>query len=105
MKLSKKFVHSQETKSHASSDGCVEASSDMFIELFQQLKSKVVDMDLIHTMEGNDTSIFEVNGFLSKMNKPEGLNSIIDFVLDLEDFLEQTAQVINLKRESTNYFD
>lgn len=105
LKLSKKPVHSQKTKYHVSSDGCVEASNDMFIELFQQLKSKVVDMDLIQTMEGNDTAIFEVNGFLSKINKPEGPDSIVDFVLDLEDFLEKTTQVINLKRESTNYFD
>lgn len=75
-------MDSQETfidQSPTSSDVCTETSSDDFSELFQQLKSKLIDMDLIQTLKANPISLFEIKGFLSKLNKPKMPDSIVDF--------------------------
>lgn len=100
----KKFTNSQETltyKSPASSEAC----TNMFAELFQQLKSRLVDMDLIQTIEDNPATIFEIKRFLSKLNKPEAPESIVNFVLDFESVLKQIPHVVNPIQESDSNFN
>lgn len=104
----KKLINSQETlayKSPASSEACTNIPSYVFAELFQQLKSKLVDMDLIQTIENNPATIFEIKGFLSKLNIPEAPEYIVNFVLDFEPFLKQIAQVVNPIKESVSNFN
>lgn len=87
----KKLVDSQETfidQSPTSSDVCTQTSSDDFAESFQQLKSKLIDMDLIQTLKANPISLFEIKVFLSKLNKPKMPDSIVDLIQDFEPFLE-----------------
>lgn len=36
-------------------------------------------MDLIQTLKANPISLFEIKGFLSKLNKPKMPDSIVDF--------------------------
>lgn len=62
-------------------------------------------MDLVQNLEDNLATIFEVKGLLSQLNKLEEPDSINNFVLDFDPFLEQIAQVVNLKRESSSNLD
>lgn len=50
-------------------------------------------MDLIQTIEDKPIALFEMQGLLSKLNKQETLDSIVDFVMDFEPFLRQTVEV------------
>lgn len=59
-------------------------------------------MDLIQIIEDNLASLFEVEGLLSKLNKPDVSDSIVNFVPYFEPFLKQTAQIIKLKKESAS---
>lgn len=73
--------------------------------MFQHLREKLVNMHLIQTIEDNHGALFEVKGFLSKLKKPEAHDSIVNFVLDFEPYLEQTTQISRLKKESASRLD
>lgn len=62
-------------------------------------------MHLIQTIEDNHDALIEVNGLLSKLNKPEAPDSIVNFVLDFEPYLEQNTQISRLKKESASRLD
>ncbi|CAI8596888.1 unnamed protein product [Vicia faba] len=71
---------------------------DYFAELLHKLKSKLVDMDLIQTIEENPSTLFEIHGLLLKLQKLNASDSTAIFVLDFAPFLEQVVQVVNLKK-------
>lgn len=64
---------------------------NFFAKLIQQWRTKIVDMDLIQTIEDNLVALYDIKGFLTHVNKPEAPDSIVSFILDFELFLEQTA--------------
>lgn len=64
---------------------------DDFAELFQQLKSKLVDTYLILTTKDNPVVLFEIQRLPLKLKKLEALNSIANFILDFEHLLEQNV--------------
>lgn len=45
-------------------------SSDVFVELFEQLKTKIVNMDRFQTIEDNHGALYEIKGLLEQLNKP-----------------------------------
>lgn len=47
-------------------------TDDDFPELFQQLKSKLVDMDLIQTIKDKPIIIFEIHGVPIKVKQTRG---------------------------------
>lgn len=63
------------------------------------MKIKLIDIDLIQTIEENPSALFEVKKILSKLNKPEAPNSIVDVFPDVEPLLEKTAQYVKIKKE------
>lgn len=64
---------------------------DLFALLFQQLKTKLVNMDLIQTIKYNIVYLFKVKVLLSQLHKLEVSGSIISFILDFHPFLKQPA--------------
>lgn len=80
---------------------CSEPFGDFFVELIQRLKAKIVDVDLIQTIEDNLGTLYEIIGLLAQLNKLEAPNFIVNFILDFELFLEKTPQIVRLKNEST----
>lgn len=59
----KKIVSHQETSGGESPflpDVCTRTFGDDFFYLFEQLKSNLVYMDLIHTIEDNPVALFEI---------------------------------------------
>lgn len=62
-----------------------------FDELFHYLKSKMVDMDLIWSVQDDPVSIFEHQWLVPKLNKLEALYSITAIVPNLETCLEQAV--------------
>lgn len=69
------------------------------------MQAKLIDIYLIQTIEENPSAIFEVKEFLSKLNKPEAPNSIVDVFPDVEPLLEKTAQHVKLKKEYASRLD
>lgn len=83
------LIGSQETlveKSPSSSPA--PRNGDFFSKLIQQLKAKIIDMYLIQTIEDIPSTLYKINGLLAQLNKPEVPNSIVNFIIDFELFLE-----------------
>lgn len=89
---------SQTTTSH-------EPSGESFDALIQQLKMKIVDVNLLHTIEDNPTSIYEIKAFLKQLNNPDTPDSIMGFLLEFEPFLKKTSQNVKLKKESADILE
>lgn len=62
------------------------------------MKEKIIDMDLIQTIEDNFVALYEIKGLLAQMNKPEAPDSFVSFILDFEPFLEKISQNVRLKK-------
>lgn len=76
-----------------------ESFGDPIDALIRQLKMKVVNVDLFHTIKDNPTIIYEIKALLKQLSCLDAPDSILFFVLDFEPFLEQTAQNVKLKKE------
>lgn len=63
-------------------------SSDVFLELIQQLKTKVFYMDLFQAIKENHAALYGIKGLLEQLNKPGAPESISSFILDFKLFLE-----------------
>lgn len=59
-----------------------------FDELFQQLKSKMADINLLEVVHANLSIIVELQELMSKLSQPESLSSISIVVLDMEIILD-----------------
>lgn len=70
--------------SHASPD----VHTKYIIELFQHLRSKLVDMNLIQTIKDDPIFLFEIQGLLLKLNNREVPNPIVDLVLYFDPLIE-----------------
>lgn len=67
---------------------------DNYIKLFGQLKSKLARIDFLRTIMDNPVVLFEIQGLLLKLRKPDVLGFIAHIMLDLEPLLEQVTQVV-----------
>lgn len=65
-----------------------EPYGDFFSKLIQQLKAKIIDMYLIQTIKDIPYTLYKIKGLLAQLNKPEVPNSIVNFIIDFELFLE-----------------
>lgn len=74
-----------------------------FDELFQQLKIKVDDINLLEAVCKNLPILTELQGLMLKLSQPEAPSSISIVVLDLEILLDQAIQTITFKRYSATY--
>lgn len=63
--------------------------NDDFDELFQQFEYRLVNTDLLQMIKDRLIALFEIQGLVLKLNKPEVPNPMANFVLDFEPFLEQ----------------
>lgn len=70
----------------------------LFAELFQKLRAQIFDMDLIQAIKDNPDVLFEVKGFLSKLNKPGAPDfiSTLSYILSLS--LSWMLKLSSLKR-------
>lgn len=75
-------------------------SPDNFDELFGQLWSKLVEIDFLNTVRDDPISLFEIQGLIVKLIKPEVPCLIVDIILDLKPLLEQVVQNVRQKQEN-----
>lgn len=62
--------------------------SDINIELFGQLESKLVGIDVLQVVRENPLVLFEIQGLLLKLSKLDVPGHIVVIVLDLELLLD-----------------
>lgn len=79
--------------------------SDNFDELFQQLKSTLVRLELFRIIRDDYIALFEIKGLVLKLRKLEVPSSITNVILDFEPLLNQVVQVSMRKQESAGRFE
>lgn len=68
-----------------------EPSRNPFVALIQKLKMKFVNVNLFQTIEGNLVVVYEIKALLKQLHNPDSPDSIVDFILEFEPFVEQIA--------------
>lgn len=88
IKLLKYLIESYDEPDVNSSAMLKELLVSDFDELFQQLKSKIADINLLEVVDANLSVIIELQELMSKLSQPESLSSISIVVLDMEIILD-----------------
>lgn len=92
----KRIIENQEVFSELSPNS-LPNSLDNYSELFRQLKSKLIGIDFLQTVRDDSIALFDIQGILAKLSKPDVPYPIGDIILDLKPLLEQVVQVVRKK--------
>lgn len=98
IKLFKRLVESYDEPDVNSLASPEELLVSNFGELFQQLKSKMDDLNLLEVVYDNFPVFSELQELMSKFSQPEPPSLITIILLDIEILLDQAIQIVALKR-------